>query len=425
MTHRVIRAESLFIGDRQREDFNPEAIDELCASIERVGLIHAPVVKPVDGDRFQLIVGERRIRALALTKGYKYGKAEYTFPEIPVHVVYEEDPRVLFEIELEENIRRVNLSAMEKAQAIAKLHSVRLEANPQHTRKDTAEEVAKLEDKEVSSNDLVIVADSILVDSFKDDEEVQKAAKTGGLAKAAKVAKKKLELLFNSALSDDVQTDTAFTVIHGNAFDILPTLPPASFDILLFDPPYGVGADTFGEQAEALGHQYKDDENTATEFLVNVISRTPYLKPECHVLMFCSPDLFNSWKDLYEYYYFDVWPRPLIWDKGTGHLPVPDRGPRYTYETILFASRGRRKISQVIHDVLRYPAVRDKLHAAEKPAALFAALLDFVGRPGDRVLDPCCGSGPIFTGARGKEISVVGIEQVKEYADLAKTRAGC
>lgn len=430
MTITSMHADDISVGDRQRKEFKDKDLQDLADSILRVGLIHAPVIC-----QGTVVAGERRLRALALTEGssYLYGDTTYEYPEIPVHTIERDDPKILFEIELEENLRRVNLTPMEEANAIAKLHAVRTEQEPRRSKKETAEEVASLQGREATSYDETVVANSILVDAFKDDPEVQRAAKTS-LRKAAKVAKKKLEREFRATLAGmeerkgegNSPTDSGyFTVLPGNAIDHFEQFASGSFEVLLFDPPYGVGADKFGDQAFDLGHEYEDDKESAHEFTEHVIRAAPnFLATNSHVLMFCSYDFFEAWKKVYEEYGYNVWPRPLIWSKGQqSHAPVPDYGPKYSYECILFASRGKRLIAKLVNDVFHVPGVRDKVHAAEKPADLMAQLLDMVAHPGDRVLDPCCGSGPIFAGAKGKELYVTGIEKDPNHYLVAKERA--
>lgn len=428
MTQTVVHAKDIHCEERQRKEFKDKPLEDLAASILRVGLIHAPVIT-TDGT---LVAGERRLRALALTEAsgsFRYGGGEFTYPEIPVHIIPTPNDRLLFEIELEENIRRVNLTPMEEANAIAALHRLRLEDHPGQTRKDTAQEIALLEGKpEAKATDEVRVAQSLIVEQFKDDPEVQKAAKVS-LAKAAKVAGKKMEIELVKALQGAeglaADMDAMFMVYPGDCIEVMQGLDDESFDVLLFDPPYGVGADKFGEQAMDLGHQYKDDWESAKTLISDILaSASRVLKPNAHILMFCTFETFEYWRKAYVHYGFKVWPRPLIWSKGQqAHAPVPDYGPRYSYECILFAARGRRKINKLINDVIAVPAVRDKLHAAEKPAELLATLIDFVAAPGSTILDPTCGSGSIFTAAKGKEVYVTGIELEPNSYAIAKERA--
>jgi len=424
MTHISVHAEDIQVGERQRQVFKDRDLVDLADSILRVGLIHAPVITK----DYTVVAGERRLRALALTEkrgSFTYGDTEYEYPEVPVHIITRDNPNVLFEIELEENLRRVDLSPMEEAAALAKLHHVRLDADPKQTRKDTAKEVAGLKGATLTSTDEMKIADALIVEQFKDDPEVMKAGKTS-LAKAAKVAKKKLEIQLLRALegTDTKPANEMFVLFAGSAEEIMPSMEDKSFDILLFDPPYGIDAGKFGGQAMDLGHQYADDFDEAFKLIRFISSEClRLLKPDAHVLMFCAFEKFLIWRELYENLGYSVWPRPLIWSKGQqSHVPVPDFGPRYSYECILFAQRGRRKINQLVNDVFPFSPVRDKIHAAEKPSELLAALISFVARPGDRILDPCVGSGSIFLGGRGKEVYITGIEVDKDSYIVAKER---
>lgn len=422
MSVEFVHASDIEIGRRQREEFKQTSLEELRDSILDVGLIHAPVVS----NDMQLAAGERRLRALALTEGkpYRYGDAELCYPEVPVHMVPVADPRTLAKIELDENLRRENLTAMEEARAIATLHGLATEVHPGQTMKDTSEDLAKLEGHEPRKSDEVRVANSILVEQFKDDPEVQKAAKVS-LNRAAKVARKKMEIQLSRVLggTEFLQEDEFFEVRCGDAKGILQEYQSNPFDILLFDPPYGVGADSFGEQAMDLGHQYDDDWLTARDLVESIIS-APIYKDQAHALMFCSYDKFQIWKEIYHDNNWRPWPRPLIWSKGQqAHAPRPGFGPRYSYECVLFAARGDRQVRETINDVIHCPPPKDKIHAAEKPADLLAELIRFVASPGDRLVDPTCGSGPIFTAARGKELFVTGIELSADYAAIAQGRA--
>jgi len=87
-----------------RKAFDQEELSALSDSIRTVGILHPLVVRPV-GDRFQLIAGERRLRA-AQAAG---------FGEVPVRVVDFNDQQVL-EAALVENIQRTDLNPIEKAQ---------------------------------------------------------------------------------------------------------------------------------------------------------------------------------------------------------------------------------------------------------------------------------------------------------------------
>lgn len=88
-----------------RELFDPAGIEELAASIKEKGVIQ-PLVVRRQGDNFELIAGERRLRA-AQHLGMK---------DIPV-LVKNADDRESLELALIENIQRENLNSIEEARA--------------------------------------------------------------------------------------------------------------------------------------------------------------------------------------------------------------------------------------------------------------------------------------------------------------------
>ncbi len=86
-----------------RRDFDEREIAELADSIREHGLIQPLVVRSA-GDRYQLIAGERRLRA-AMQAGWS---------EVPVQV-READDRQVAEIAIVENLQRKDLNPLEKA----------------------------------------------------------------------------------------------------------------------------------------------------------------------------------------------------------------------------------------------------------------------------------------------------------------------
>jgi ParB family chromosome partitioning protein len=87
-----------------RRSFDEDELQALADSIRTCGVLQPLVVRQV-GDRYQLIAGERRLRA-ARAAG---------LPAVPVHVVDFNDQQVL-EAALVENIHRADLNPIEKAQ---------------------------------------------------------------------------------------------------------------------------------------------------------------------------------------------------------------------------------------------------------------------------------------------------------------------
>jgi ParB family chromosome partitioning protein len=92
-----------------RETFDEELLQDLTTSIEAVGVLQPIVVRPT-GDRFQIVMGERRVRA-ARAAG---------LDRIPAIVRTTEDDHLLRDALLE-NIHREDLSPIEEAAAYEQL----------------------------------------------------------------------------------------------------------------------------------------------------------------------------------------------------------------------------------------------------------------------------------------------------------------
>jgi len=87
-----------------RKRFDDDELKQLADSIRVHGVLQPLVVRQT-GDAYQLIAGERRLRAATLAG----------LPEVPVHVVGFDDQQV-YEAALVENIQRSDLNPIEKAQ---------------------------------------------------------------------------------------------------------------------------------------------------------------------------------------------------------------------------------------------------------------------------------------------------------------------
>jgi ParB family chromosome partitioning protein len=91
--------------EQPRRRFDPEALAALTDSIRRHGLLQPVVVRPL-ADGYELIAGERRLRASEAA-----GLAD-----VPV-VVREAEPQSRLELALIENVQRQDLTALEEAEA--------------------------------------------------------------------------------------------------------------------------------------------------------------------------------------------------------------------------------------------------------------------------------------------------------------------
>ncbi len=94
-----------------RKDFDKEEMAELTDSVRKYGVLQ-PLLVRKNGDRYEIIAGERRFRA-AMAAGIK---------EVPV-VIREYTPQQAMEIALIENVQREDLNPIEEAMAYQQLIS--------------------------------------------------------------------------------------------------------------------------------------------------------------------------------------------------------------------------------------------------------------------------------------------------------------
>lgn len=110
-----------------RQEFNDEALDELAASIEQLGVIQPITVRALEGGQFEIISGERRLRA-ARRAGVE---------RLPAFV-READSEEMLEMALVENVQREELNPIEVA-----LGYQRLMEECGLTQEEVAEKVSK------------------------------------------------------------------------------------------------------------------------------------------------------------------------------------------------------------------------------------------------------------------------------------------
>ena len=106
-----IEIAKIFANPNQpRRDFNEEALHELADSIKELGVIQPITLRKMEDDTYQIIAGERRVRASQLA-----GKET-----IPAYILKADDENTM-EMALIENIQREDLNPLEIALAYQQL----------------------------------------------------------------------------------------------------------------------------------------------------------------------------------------------------------------------------------------------------------------------------------------------------------------
>lgn len=414
-------AEIIVPSNRQRVAFDEDRLLELANDIFQNGLFH-PILLQADGRT--LVAGERRLRAISsyifpLGRTFEHDGSEVPMGTVPFAKLGTKDAIGVMAAEYAENAIRSDLTWQEQAAAQAALHALRCAQNPTQTVAETALEVHGRADGEYHTKTKV----NLILSDHLDNPEVAKA-KTA--KDAFKILVRQEETSRHSALAEAVGKTYSAEVhraYHVNCLDWMRDEVPDGgmrFDVILTDPPYGMGADKFGDAAGKLStitHEYDDsfenfmrlmhgdDQNKGWCHLSYLVA-----KPQAHAYVFCDPDNFGLLRDWMREAGWYVFRTPLINVKESGRVPLPDQGPRRQYEICLYAIKGQKHTTGIFSDVIHSTADEQMGHGAQKPVSLYIDLLRRSARPGDTVLDAFSGSGTIFPACQELKCKAVGLE---------------
>lgn len=234
-----------------------------------------------------------------------------------------------------------------------------------------------------------------------------------------------------------------WAVITGDCREVLPTLPPATVDLVLADPPYG---------ETALGWDRRVD--GWLQPLKRVLRPTGSLWcfGSLRFLMDRASD-FKGWRQAQDVVWekhngsgFDrdrfrrvhelvvqLYPAEIPWSriyrlpqKVVGD-PRPSarirsrKGPRH--RGVVGLSDYDYTTERLMRSVLRVPSCHGRAtHPTQKPEALLLPLIKYSCPPGGVVLDPFCGSGSTGLAAQMAGMDFIGIEIDPEWAAVARRR---
>jgi site-specific DNA-methyltransferase (adenine-specific) len=426
---------------RQRKEIPNASLQELKSSIVEQVLLHAPVVQKV-GERFVLVAGERRTRAIDLLaaegRNFTYDKIVVVpgqFPCVELDEAFSALRRS--EIEYAENIIRVELPWQDKVEALAYMHTLRVAANPSQTVIDTAREIVATGNTEGASTSAVPAATvSAIRQNISEANVIVKHLDDPAIAKARNATEAfnliiaKEERAFQAELiRRGTKKITSVEVRHGSLLEILPKLDSGIVDTIFCDPPYGISVDSAGFRSRTVHHHNYDDTPDAARAVLSCIVHEGFriCRPRANLFIMCDIDLFGWLKECCARAGWEPFRTPITWGKSDseGMAPWGREGFRRTTEWILFARKGQKGLFHSPIDYLRHNRVgRDEReYGPEKPVSLIKEILAASTLPGELVLDPCCGSGSTLAAARELNMRAIGIELDERAYNIALVKS--
>jgi len=411
-TFHSISIDSIRINREERQRRELKKLPELAESISRIGLIN-PVTVTRD---LVLIAGERRLEACR----------SLGWTDIPCHYVDEESTTVHRSIELEENIKRENITWDDQCKAVLEYHEIRKSEEPEWSQNDTG---AALGMSAPMVSDYIRVARELVANNPRVVNAPRLSTAVGIVDRQIARRDDKAVAALHKVLGTPAKpTDEPVfpdSVLNADFNAWAPGYSGPKFNFLHCDFPYGINADKFVQGAATLHGGYDDSPDAYWSLLRTLADNLDRLLTEsCHIMFWFS---MHYYADTLQFFArntdFVIDPFPLIWHKSDniGIIPDPQRGPRRVYETCLFGSRGDRKIVSSVSNTFSGPSVRDQ-HMSIKPQAMLQHFFRMFVDTHSIVLDPTCGSGSSLRAAELAGASyVLGLEANPEFAEGAAT----
>ena len=211
--------------------------------------------------------------------------------------------------------------------------------------------------------------------------------------------------------------DEYVTIYHGDCRVLMPSIIDETFDLLLTDPPYGIGESskkvagrqkkahwkTCGMVADQRDYgEFAWDQTTVEEWVMFLARRL------------CRKQIIFGGN------YYDLPPAKcwLLWDKENGETDFADAEMAWT--NLDKAVRIKRHLW---NGMLR-KGQEERFHPTQKPLAVMAWALAQAGDDAATVLDPWMGSGTTLRACKDAGKRVIGIDREERYCEIAARRMG-
>ena len=434
---------------RQRRQVD---VEDLLPSIRTRGVLN-PIIITRD---FELKAGERRLEA----------SRQLGLATIICRFIDTLDPIEAQIVELEENMRRSDLTWQDTIRAVGTIHQLYLRRDFEWTMAETAESIGltqptvsiylmifnELDDDRIAQSGTYREAYNIIQrrQSRRNDELFQQLIETGQQVEAGTGSALQMPTATGLAIDfwskkpvlPEVQVagppSVDKIILHQSFLDWAPQYSGPKFNLLHCDFPYGIGLFssnglTSGAQRSQMGRDegqdYDDSAEVYFELLTGLLANLDKLMSQsAHLVFWYSAKHYDRTMEMFRKMAPSLifGQHPLVWFKSDNAGIAPDvkRGFRHVYETALFAHRGGRQIVRVVSD--HYSAPTDKrLHVSTKPEPMlrhfFGALVD----EHTTLLDPTCGSGSALRAAEEMGAArVVGMDSDQKTVELARVALG-
>jgi len=447
----AIPLDNIIVEDRIRIDYGD--LDGLKESLRQHGTIHPICIEP-QPPFYRLIAGGRRLRALKeLGHQYIYHGSTYE-PARPGYVLGRElSEEQLAELELEENLRRKQMSWQEECLSVAKVHRLRVvRGNPDGGRW-TREQTGRLMGISLGSvSNMLWVSDQLsnrasplwqmdgIVEALQWKLQHQQAELEAELARRQSESSK----LFAASLVDDPEPNGTFTFTakeaaqeqylsnpHNdpdgfeaywsakqtaapNTIHITPRMHRVNcltfmrtthirFDHIITDPPYAIDMSNLSQENVGMSnidqvvdeHQVEENMQLLTAFIPQAYKS---LKDDGFLIMWADYEMWDFLSKECAMAGFKVQRWPIVWVKSHNCMnTAANVNFTKTTEIAIVCRKGNPQMMRLnapSHIVAGHDEFKEQMdHPFVKPYSVWAHLIESVTYKGQLILDPFMGEG--------------------------------
>ncbi len=190
-------------------------------------------------------------------------------------------------------------------------------------------------------------------------------------------------------------------IICGDCLDVMKDWPDNCVDLVLTDPPYGIGA------SQGFGRSLRLSKTIVKGDWDGQIPSKP-----CFEAMLRTSQNQIIWGGNYFADYLYATRCFLVWDKLNAGRDFADCEMAWTS----FDKVARLFVARVADEH------KTRIHPTQKSLKLMVWCLENYSKPTDLILDPFCGSGTTCVAAKMLGRDYIGIDISEEYCEIARQR---
>ena len=215
----------------------------------------------------------------------------------------------------------------------------------------------------------------------------------------------------NQAIQGVIEGTSPGCIICGDCLDVLSEMPDGCVDMVLTDPPYGIGESNEKNHSRSclckttdFGHYQWDTtklpDNTILE-MVRVSRNQIIFGGNYYGAVLGNTSCY------------------IVWDKDNGATDFADC-------ELAWASfdKAVRRVKWRWQGMLQEPGTtkEKRVHPTQKPLGVAKWIVERYSTPGETILDPCCGSGTFCVAAKMLGRNYIGIDISADYCQIARDR---